>query len=101
MVVWSGTAPAMSTDHSREARERLLERDAPLRPRQRGTQAKVDAVAEGEVVVERAVDVETVGVGIGALVAAGRAGDHHDLRAGRDRAAVHVDVGGAPAALHR
>ena len=76
--------PPRSTDHSGKRLKRLLQGDPPLRPGQRRPQAEVDAVAEGQVVVHVAVDVEAVGVGKGTLVPAGRAGDHHDLRVGRD-----------------
>ncbi len=84
-----------------EPRERLLERDAPLEARQRGPQAEVDAVAERDVVVDAAVDVEAIGIGELALVAIGGAGEQQHLRAGGHDLAVQLDVAGRPSALHR
>ena len=42
----------------REALQNLVEGHSPLQPRQRGTKAQVDAVAEGQVLVDLAMDVE-------------------------------------------
>ncbi len=86
---------------SGNAGQRLLEADAALHAGQGGAQAEVHAVAERDVVVERAVDVEAVGVGVLALVAPGRAGEQQHLRVGRDDLAVQLDRLGGPAALHR
>ena len=61
----------MSTDHSGK---RLKVSSRAIRPSVRaegGAQAEVDAVAEGQVVVELPVDVEGVGVRVGPLVPAG------------------------------
>jgi hypothetical protein len=52
-------------------REDARERDLRLDPRERGAQAKVGAVAEGEVAVVGALDVEPVGVGKAPRVAVG------------------------------
>ena len=76
-----------------------------MRPSRRasaGADAEVDAVAERHVVVEAAVDVEAVGVGVLALVAPGRPGEQQHLRepAGIG-GAVELDVGVRPSALHR
>ena len=46
-----------------EAVEHLVERDPALEPGERGAEAEVEAVAEGEVLAVVAVDVEPVGVG--------------------------------------
>ena len=48
-----------------------------------------------------AVDVEAVGVGVLALVAAGRAGEQQDLRVRGHDLAVELDVARRPPALHR
>ena len=45
---------------AREPLEYLLEGDAALEPGERGAEAEVDAVAEGEVLLDVAVDVELV-----------------------------------------
>ena len=47
----------------REAGENLVEGDGAFEPGEGGAEAEVDAVAEGDVVVALAVDVEAVGVG--------------------------------------
>src|SRR5262245_6183935 len=46
----------------REPAQDLFERDPPLQPGQRGAEAEVDAVPEGDVVVDLPVDVEPVGL---------------------------------------
>jgi AraC-like DNA-binding protein len=48
---------------AREARQQVGERDASLEPRQRRPEAEVEAVAEGDVGVGIARDVEALGVG--------------------------------------
>ena len=73
----------------REAGERLLDHDLGFEPGQARAEAEVDAVAERHVAVEGALDVEAVGIGVLALVAAGAAGEQRDLRVrgnGRGRA---------------
>src|SRR5262249_39868961 len=52
-----------------EASRELLERHARLEPSERGTEAEVDALPEGDGVLDRPADVESVGVGILPLVA--------------------------------
>ena len=53
----------------RKPLEHLVERHPSFQARQRGAQAEVDAVAERQVVVDLAGDVEAVGVGKATLVA--------------------------------
>src|SRR5437868_15185962 len=53
----------------------LFEADAPFEPRERGADAEVHAVAEGQVVGHRAPYVEAIGVPESALVATGAAGE--------------------------
>ena len=48
-------------------------------------EAEVDAVAERDVAVEGALDVEAIGIDELALVAAGAAGEHGELRVLRAR----------------
>ena len=67
--VWACSALSQSTSQSGKRLQHLVERDPALEAGQRGAQAEVDAVAEGQVVVDLAVDVEAVGVGELALVA--------------------------------
>ena len=83
-----------------EPGERLLERDAALHPRQRGAEAEVDPVPEGDVMVDGPVDVEPVGIRELALVAVGGAGEEQHLRARGHDVAVQLDVAGRPPALH-
>ena len=52
-----------------EARDDLVEGHAALEPCERGPEAEVDPVAEGQVVVDDAGDVEAVGVWEVTLVA--------------------------------
>ena len=84
-----------------EALQHLVERDPALQAGQRGTQAEVDAVAEGEVATDVAVDVEAVAVREVALVPVGRAVEQdHDAALGH-RLAVVLDVTLDVAGLHR
>src|SRR5438067_9979956 len=85
---------------AREALERLLQRDPPFETRQRGTNAVVDAVAEGHVVVEGTAHVEPVRVGIHPLVTAGRTGQQEHLGISGDHGAVEFDVSCRPASLY-
>ena len=55
-----------------EALQHLVERDPSLEPRERGAEAEVEAVAEAQVMVDRAVDVEAVAVGEVPVVAVRR-----------------------------
>ena len=55
-----------------EPLQQLVERDAAFEAGERGAEAEVDAVAEGEVLADLAVDVEAVAVGEAAVVAVGR-----------------------------
>ena len=63
----------------------------------------MQALAEAEVALPPAGDVEAVGVGEPALVAVGRAVDQHDAAPGRDGDPVQLDRarGGAPDELQR
>src|ERR1700691_2361930 len=63
----------------REAVEHLVEGDTPFEPGQRSAEAEVDAVAEGLVTADLAVDIETVPLGEVPLVTIGRTvQQHHD-----------------------
>src|SRR5438128_1584887 len=84
-----------------ETVEHLVERDAAFEPGEGRSKTEVDAVAEGQVVADLAVDVEAVAVGELAIVAVGRAVEHdHDAALG-NRLAVVLDVAGDVAGLHR
>ena len=79
--------------------QHLVQGDPPFEPGQRGTQTEVDAVAEGEVVPDPAVDVEAVGLVELALVAVRRGvQQQHDAVLG-DSPAVVLDVGRQDAGL--
>ena len=69
--MWRSTVPPSSTVQLGWRREQRLERDARLEPGERGPEAEVRAVAEGEMVVEAAPDVEPVGIFEVVLVAIG------------------------------
>ena len=85
----------------REAAEDLVERDAAFEARERGAEAEVDPVPEGQVLADLAVDVEPFRVGPTPLVAV-RGGDDEQHRAPRrDDGAVPLDVlRDVPAHLH-
>ena len=70
------------------AAQDLLEGDARLEAGERRTDADVDAVAEGEMPADAAVDVELAGAVELALVAVGGAPQEPDLGAGGDLDAV-------------
>src|SRR5262245_18631639 len=73
----------------REAVQDLVEHDPSFEARQRGAETEVDAVAEGEVLADVAVDVEAIGMLVGALVAVGRSDEEqHRAAGGHDRAVV-------------
>src|SRR4051812_328543 len=77
--------------------EQAAQRDLALDPGQRGAEAVVQAVAEGEVPAVVAGHVEPGGVGEPAVVAVGRGDPQHDDGALRDRRARDLDVlGGEP-----
>ena len=82
---------------AREAAEQLLQRHPGLEPGQRGAEAEVDPVAEGEVALVGAVDVEPVGVDERPVVAVGRRVVHLDAGALRDPDAADLDVSGGGA----
>ena len=84
-----------------EAVERLLDHDLGFESGQARAEAEVDAVAERDVAVEGARDVEAIGVGVLALVAAGAPGEQRDLRVRGNRPAVPLDVAGHEAGLDR
>ena len=61
-----------------EPRQELLQGDAPFQPRQCRSEAKVDAVAEGEVTAVVATDVEAIPVRKAAVVPVGGADQEED-----------------------
>ena len=73
----------------------------PFEPGQGRAQAEVDAVAEGQVMVDLAVDVEPVGVGEPPLVPVARGGQQEDGAPGGHHLAVVLDVLGHVPGLHR
>ena len=74
------------------ALQHLVERDAALEARERGTETEVQPVAEAQVVTDLAVDVEAVAVGEPPVVAVRRPVEqHHDAALGNDLAVV-LDV---------
>ncbi len=101
VLVWSRTARVVVDLPRRMASQGLLEGDASFHPGQGGAEAEVDPVAERHVVVEPAVDVEAVRVGVLPLVAAGGAGQQQHLLVGGDGGAVQLDGARRPAPLHR
>ena len=76
----------------RETLQHLVECDAALEPRERRAEAEVDAVAEGEVMIDLAVDVEAVGIGEFALVAIRRAVEQQHGAARRNDLPVELHV---------
>ena len=75
----------------REASQQRPEGEVPLQPGERGAEAVVDAVSEGEVTGARTVDVEHLGIVVHALVVVrGRQADD-DLGAGGDRHPAQFD----------
>ena len=91
--VCNRTARSLLDLPGRVPAQHLLEGDAAFHPGERGAEAEVDAVPERDVVVEAAMDVEPVGVGVLALVATGRPGDEQHLRVPRAWSdAVQLDV---------
>ena len=95
------TALSTSTVPGREPLEDLVQGDAALQAGERGAETEVDAVAEGQVVVDLAVDVEAVRVGESSLVAVRRGGQEEHRAALRDHRAVVLDVGGHVPGLDR
>ena len=84
--------------HLRVARQRLLEHDPQLQPRQRGAEAEVPAAGAERLVLGVAAHVEAVGVLVARRVAVGGDVPHDDLVALADRLAGELGVarGGAP-----
>ncbi|OLT02145.1 hypothetical protein BJF90_05240 [Pseudonocardia sp. CNS-004] len=84
----------------RKAAEQLLDGDPGLEARQRGAEAEVDAVPEGELVgaADAAVEVDPVGVGVGAWVAVGRQHPQRHDRVGGDLGAGEDGRAGGHAA---
>ena len=78
--VGASLAFAVSTSHSGNRGQDLVECDAPFEPGQRRAEAEVDAEAEGEVLVDLAVDVEPIAVRVAAVVAV-RGADEEQHRA--------------------
>ena len=68
LLVCACSARSQSTSHSGKRAYDLVERHAALEPCERGAEAEVDPVPEGQVVVDDAGDVEAVGIGEVALV---------------------------------
>src|SRR5262249_24077566 len=66
----------------------------------RSPEAEVNAVAERDVAVELAVDIEAGGIRIAALVAPPRSGEEHHLRALWHALAMPLDVAGDAPCLH-
>ena len=64
-------------------RSDLLERDAPLEPRERRAETEVRALAEGQARLGVAQHVEAIGLREDALVAIGRADEQHDASPAR------------------
>ena len=91
-------ARSVSTSHSGKRCKHLVERHPAFEARQRGAEAEVGAVAEGEVAARVAVDVEPVAIRELAVVAVGRPGQEEHRAALGDRVAVELDVprGAAP-----
>ena len=75
-----------------EARQHLVERDAPFEARQRGAEAEVDAVTEGETLLDLAMDVEAVAAGETTVIAVRRADEEDHHVACRHFLAVVLDV---------
>ena len=98
MAVGPGPLDGLDQRIRREAGQQLLEHDPHLEPGQVGAQAVVDAVAEGEVGVGAAPEVEADRVDEDLLVPVGRALPEQHLVPGPDRVARQVggDRGGAP-----
>src|SRR5437899_508860 len=84
--------PAAVERQLREARERLLEEDAQLQPRERGAQAEVPASRSEGLVLGIAAHVVAVGVLVAGLVAIGGHVPHHDLLALFDLPPVKLGV---------
>jgi hypothetical protein len=73
--------------------KQLGQDDAGLQACERGADAEVDAVAEGDVAIRRSPDIEAVGIGKLRLVAVGRADLGHDHLARADRSPIECYVG--------
>ena len=86
LVIATRLQPAMSTSNLRHEVQHHLQCDPALHPRECGTEAAVDPVAETDVdcLVARPQDVELVGVRERPLVAVGRARDDEHRVVGRD-----------------
>src|SRR3954464_328961 len=65
-----------------EPSECLFDRDARFEPGEVGTEAVMRSEAEGDVTVEGAGNVETIGFGVLAIVTPGAPGEQRDLRFG-------------------
>ncbi len=104
MPVWRllrvhSMSPAGSMVAKRD--EELVVHHPHLQAGEAGAEAEVQPVAEAEVQVGVARDVERVGGGEGELVAIGRALPHHDLLARGDGVTAELDGLGGGAALRR
>ena len=75
----------------REASQQRAQGDVPLQAGERGAEAVMDAVPEGEMADARTVDVEHLGIVVGVLVAVRRRQADDDLGAGRNRHAAQFD----------
>src|SRR5690606_7614570 len=85
----------------RKPLQHLVQRDAALEPGERRSETEVDAVAEGEVMIDPSLDVEAVAAWEAALVAVRGAGQQEDGALRRHAPSVVLDVGGEKARLDR
>src|SRR5262249_11529804 len=88
---------------SGEASQSLTDRDRPLQARQGRPDAKVDAVAERDVIARLARDVETIGVGKLRRIVVGCGQNHEAPGACRNQGAPDLNLTPGPArgGLHR
>src|SRR5262249_54807994 len=85
----------LETDRRTELREAVQQRtegQLSFHARQRGAEAEVDTVAEGEVTDVRPVDVERLGLRVPLLVPVGRRQRDDHLGPGRDRRAAQLHL---------
>jgi hypothetical protein len=92
---------SQSTSQGGEPLEDLIEGDPTFETGERGPETEVDAIAEGDVVADLAVDVEAARVGEAAFVAVRRGREHQHDAAARDHVPVVLDAGGDVARLYR
>src|SRR5205814_3345835 len=78
----------------RESLQHLRERDSALQPSERGAEAEVDAVPEGEVLGDGSMDVEGVRIRVTTFVSVRRAHQTKQSAAGGNLLTVDLDVTG-------